>query len=320
MNKSINERPDIRKIEGDKILAYLYLYIPVFIFLLSWIKPFLAYPICILFTYYAVKGIRNKSVAKIDGFGLENLRWLLAFAALMFLWCVLSGQGALVAQAGDWDKHNALLLDLIQNDWPVRYEYHNRIGILSYYIGAYLVPAVFGKIGGAEIAEWVMLLWTWAGLILVGIRCWKYIDSYSGWKLVAVGLGMILFSTFASQMSEIYGNLLPEDVGNGFHWMSSSIRIQYSSNIILLRWVFPQTVASWLVCIMILEKQNDIQSWGVICAPLMLYSTFAFVGLCFLLLLLLAFKMIRGGKKYGKIQLNLFLAVRIWLLYFCYVC
>ena len=60
----------------------------------------------------------------------------------------MSGQGAVVTQAGDWSKHNALLSDLINLDWPVRYFYEGKQGTLVYYVGAYLLPALFGKIGG----------------------------------------------------------------------------------------------------------------------------------------------------------------------------
>lgn len=274
----------------EDIVAYLYLYLPIIIFLLTWIRPVFAYPVCgiLLFCGISVFGHRRTVAITIDK--RKNLLWLFLFSTLMLWWCVMSGQGAVVTQAGDWSKHNALLSDLINLDWPVRYFYEGKQGTLVYYVGAYLLPALFGKIGGIKVAEVCLFIWCWIGLILVGIKCWRYVDGENGWKLVAVGFGMILFSTFISQMAKLYGLFLPNDLGDGVHWLSKNIRIQYSSNIIQLRWVFPQSIPAWLVSIMIMEKRKEIKSWGLICVPLILYSTFAFLGIVFIVLQLLILK------------------------------
>ena len=274
----------------EDIVAYLYLYLPIIIFLLTWIRPVFAYPVCgiLLFCGISVFGHRRTVAITIDK--RKNLLWLFLFSTLMLWWGVMSGQGAVVTQAGDWSKHNALLSDLINLDWPVRYFYEGKQGTLVYYVGAYLLPALFGKIGGIKVAEVCLFIWCWIGLILVGIKCWRYVDGENGWKLVAVGFGMILFSTFISQMAKLYGLFLPNDLGDGVHWLSKNIRIQYSSNIIQLRWVFPQSIPAWLVSIMIMEKRKEIKSWGLICVPLILYSTFAFLGIVFIVLQLLILK------------------------------
>ena len=66
----------------------------------------------------------------------------LLLAVLLLGWCVVSGQGAYVKQAGDWDKHHAVLQDLMQRRWPVTYTYHGMEGTLTYYIAGYLLPSL----------------------------------------------------------------------------------------------------------------------------------------------------------------------------------
>lgn len=271
----------------EDIAVYIYLYIPIVLFLFTWIRPVLAYMACGILLFCSITVLLHRKVVSTTIYKRKNLIWLFLLLILMLLWCIMSGQGALVTQAVDWEKHNALLSDLINHDWPVRYFYERKKGTLVYYVGAYLLPALFGKMGGIEVAEVCLLVWCWIGLILVGIKCWSYIDGEKCWTLVAVGFGMILFSTFISQMTELYGLFLPEDLGDGVYWMSKSIRIQYSSNIVQLRWVFPQAIPAWLVTIMIMEKRKEIRNWGLICAPLILYSTFSFLGIVLIVLQLL---------------------------------
>lgn len=286
----------------DDILAYSYLYVPILVFLLGWIRPYLAYPACTLLLLCTFSGLHKKQIIIGNVFTQKSQIALLLFSLLLLLWCILSGQGGLVLQPGDWNKHNTILSDLINYDWPVRYSFQGMHGTMSYYIGAYLLPALTGKIAGKfEAAEWCLLVWCWLGLFLTGIKCWNYIDGKRRWKLLAVGMCMILFSTFISPLTTLYGYLIPGDCGDGVHWMSASIRIQYSSNIILLRWVFPQTIPAWLTSIMLLERRKDIRSWGLTCVPLILYSTFAFIGIVIIALFwgLVDYK--KSGKSINRV-------------------
>lgn len=78
-------------------------------------------------------------------------------------------------------------------------------------------------------------------------------------ELLLVGITMILFSTFSEQALQLYKQLLPADAGSTFHWISKTMKIQYSSNIILLRWVFVQAVSAWLAVTMLLLEWRNVR-------------------------------------------------------------
>ena len=52
----------------------------------------------------------------------------------------------------------------------------------------------------------------------------------------------------------------------------------------------PTVYTCMVVSIMIMGKRKEIKSWGLICVPLILYSTFAFLGIVFIVLQLLILK------------------------------
>lgn len=81
----------------------------------------------------------------------KGLFVLLGCAAFLLLWCVLSGLWAFTIQSSDWGKHNVLLEDLVNYEWPVKYGFHGG-GVMDYYIAGYLFPALLGKMLGGYVA------------------------------------------------------------------------------------------------------------------------------------------------------------------------
>ncbi len=57
---------------------------------------------------------------------------------------MLSGIGGIGFQHYDWNKHNAILSDLVRESWPVGYTYYGRPVALVYYI-AYYLPAALDR-------------------------------------------------------------------------------------------------------------------------------------------------------------------------------
>lgn len=266
------------------LIILLYLYIPILVFLFGWIKWYIAIGATIMFLMALNELRKENQVTYIKIHTYKGVIALLLSMLFLMIWCIFSGQGAYVSQAGDWGKHNVLLEDLIHYEWPVRYDLKDG-GIMDYYIAGYLLPALIGKIyGGVNTAEFILLIWVCAGLLLTCISIYVYLGCKSEWKLLLICGVLVTFSTFIVPLSGLYRILCPEDVGDGYHWLSSSIRIQYSSNIILLRWVFPQFVPTIVAVIGLLLNRNQIGSWGIFCAPIVLYSTFCFVGIVALVL------------------------------------
>lgn len=200
-------RMDLKKREINiNFLIFLYLYIPIFIFLFGWIKWYIAVGAAILILLPAnmirKESNRNYTVEKVTGKGVFILICCIAF---LLTWCVLSGQGAYINQAGDWGKHNVLLQDLVKYPWPVRYQF-NGGGVIDYYIAGYLLPALFGKMmgGGGRTAELILLLWTCTGLLLTCIGLFVFLECKKRWKLILICVVLAAFSTFIVPLSGIY--------------------------------------------------------------------------------------------------------------------
>lgn len=77
----------------------------------------------------------------------------------------------------------------------------------------------------------------------------------------------------------MYGMIHPAEVSQAFHWFNDNIRIQYSTNIVLIGWVFPQCIVPWIATILFLENSNKIEDFAWVGIPILLYSSFASVGL-----------------------------------------
>ena len=200
--------------------------------------------------------------------------------AIIIVWCVISGLGGYTKQAGDWSKHNVMLKTLTENDWPVSAEWQGKTGVICYYIAYYLVPALAGKLAGMEAVQQMTLVWSVIGIFLCVYNVCRQLREGAYWKYMplAVCFGIILFATFQVPMTGIYHSWNPQDAADGVHWMSQSVRIQYTSNIASLRWVYPQFIPGILTASLLLGNRKRYDMWGLLCVPVILYSTFCFAG------------------------------------------
>ena len=65
------------------------------------------------------------------------------------------------------------------------------------------------------------------------------------------------------------------------HWFvaSNGIFLQYSSNYVMLRWVFPQVIAIWITLLFFIENKEKIQYYLTLMMPSMLFGTLSFIGI-----------------------------------------
>ncbi len=268
-----------------RLLIFSYLYIPIIIFCVTWFKWQIALLVCLEVTIgLGLFLIRSKTSFR----RLQISEWIFAGVTLVliFIWCVLSGFGGYVLQSGDFPKHNVILRDLMVNTPPVRYDFDGREGILSYYIAGYIVPALTGRFFSEsfDAAHDALLVWNTAGIFLAVLLLYRNIGQKKGASLIIITLTLILFSTFVCPVSGIFKNWYPDEAGDGIHWLSNTIWIQYSSNVVLLAYVFPQMISGLLGISLLKELRYDYGKWGFILAPLVLYSAFVFLGMAVLML------------------------------------
>ena len=158
----------MKKIDLLLLSTFLYLFLPIFIFCFTWIKTVYALLIFIPLIIFFVKHFSDvfyKNEMKLVKTKRDIIILVITMIILVF-WLYFSGIGGFTFQNNDWDKHNALLHDLINNPWPVRYEINGDIGYLVYYFAYYIPAALVGKVFGFSVANIFLFLWTYCGLII----------------------------------------------------------------------------------------------------------------------------------------------------------
>ena len=268
------------RLDWLKTAALLYLYIPIFIFLLTWVNLFFALPIGVLGMVMLFLLCQKNPDEEKQKRILTKQFLIMAVLTFIFIgiWCSLSGLGGFTEQTGDWKKHNVLLRDLIDKPWPVRYDFNGE-GVMSYYIAGYLIPAIVGKILNFDYAQIAMLIWAVIGIFIACLYLYRIFGKNKPSNLLVSALVIFAFSTFIIPLAGIYMQWSPKDAGGFGHWISHEAIIQYSSNITLLRWVFPQFVPTLIAVALFIKEKERIDRWLPLVTPLALYSTFTFLGL-----------------------------------------
>lgn len=145
-------------------LTLLYLWIPVAIFLLTWINPWIGIPCFLLGTWmtlYAYRGVGGQ--VPFGGWPREVL-----IVLMILLWVMVNGVGGFWYQTADHMFRNQVFINLVDYEWPI----HDGEGhVLCYFWGFWALPAVVAKAAGMYMAGYALqVLWEAAGIWLA-LRC-----------------------------------------------------------------------------------------------------------------------------------------------------
>ena len=236
-----------RAVLNLEALALLYIALPSALFLLGWIvQPLGSIAALALFACVAWVIVRTSSG---DPPSLGRLWPLLIGVATT--WCVLGGQGHLLFANSDWWVRDAVLLDLVRDPWPVRYQVDGVELLLRAPVGFYLPAAVCGKLFGIRAAEFFLLAWTLAGVSMVFALLLR---DRPGVRTAAIRIGIfVLFSGM-----DIIPTLVreyPHEVGAMIEWWARFF--QYSSTTTLLFWVPNHTMPGWIATAWLLGQDLD---------------------------------------------------------------
>ena len=255
-------------------LAYLGL--PVLIFLALWLKPVFAVP-AVLSTLAGLVGLWRQ----FPGGRLSASVWPCVAVALAAT--CLSGSGGVGLQNWDFDKHNAVLHDLISQPLPVRYKDVGDsalAGPLVYYMGWYMPAMLVGRAFGWAAANGALFLWTWLGLSLALLWFSRFARG-NGW-------GPPLFLLVFSGMDVVGATLQGRNVFQMtnlelHHWMWFA---QYTHNLALVNWVPHHALAMWLATGIVLSEILERGRRDTLVGPwalLPFWSPWIFLGLAPLL-------------------------------------
>ena len=272
-----------------KLISYMYLIIPIIIFVIGYIRTVVAIPI-ILSIICVLKIIYNQCKEENDI--VIPKKSILPIFLVSIAICFLGGHGGLWYQSSDWDYRNAIFRDLINFDWPVYYKVSNTA--LTYYIGQWMFPAVIGKIF-IKLIEFIfeflstkmvqsisfcigniaLLAWNSFG---VAITLFWLVKTLKLKKKSKIILATIIFLFFSGL--DIIGMIICRSNSlliEGIHieWWAGNF--QYSSMITQLFWVFNQCIPIWIITFMFFneKKVNNYMLLIILSLP---FSPLAFVG------------------------------------------
>lgn len=254
---------------------YVYVILPVIIFLATWLKPIFGIPLAVL-VLVSLLMVFRKSPLFFEFNFKENGRCILIALVVIAVWVYLSGVQKTVYQNSDSYIRNGILEVLVNNKWPVFLENDNQTVMLIYYIGFWLPSALVGKIFGVNAAYFCLYLWTLLGVFIAYLLFCNLIKKVRLWPL-------FLFVFFSGM--DIVGMLIkiaynPDSIDGitlltHLEWWN---KWQFSSFTTQLFWTFNQAVPAWVATLLIMN-QRDNRDIVFILGCLMLQATFPFVGL-----------------------------------------
>ena len=273
-----------------RVSAMIYLGLPVFIFILGFLRWYIALPaaVCLLIGFlYACRNNAGKHIVKEIAVSRTQFWGLIG---VILLWTWLGGLNGLFYQTDDWPWRNAIYHDLVENSWPVVYP--ERGSALVYYIGFWLPPALPAKLVGYLTGNWdlawrvaqsVLWLWSCLGLLLTALTLMFYVNADTPSKRWGVLLIFLFFSGMDILGSAYDGTLHEVLSPEGLHmeritWEGR----QFSSITTCLYWVFNQSIISWLatVCFLTEKDSRNYLFLGVAC---LCCGPLPFVGLVVLM-------------------------------------
>lgn len=278
-------------------LAYGYLTLPPLVFVLGWLRWYLALPVAAVLVVSCVLCLRGEtyqSPAFLLGAPGAGKR-LLLLAGVVALWFLLSGLGGYTYQnKPDHDLRNATFRDLVACKWPLMATPRADAGSFLagaprvayvYYLGHWLPAAVVGKVCGLRAGIHALFLWS----LLGGLLALYFYFRHLGTTRLTLGLIFLAFSGLdVIGYLVLQGHLPP--FGTHIEWWATYF--QYSSITTTLFWVFNQTIAVWLI-VMLLLNQRSARNAGYLYAMSFIVGPYSALGM----LPLVLYQLIRASGR-----------------------
>lgn len=275
-------------------LIYLYIGLPILIFMLGWIRWWISVPVSLVILYSFWTAVRKDPPAMLRH-RRSDRKTLIAVLAIICVWVVFSGVGGFLHQNYDHTYRNTIYRLLVRENWPVQRDILTEAGtqtrVLSYYIGFWLPSAVFGKLFGLTAGFVFQFVWAVLGIFLIYLKISQRLGRYSIFPILL----FILFSGLDAAGFFVTGKNL-FSYGITFHlewWLSFDY--QFSSHTTMLFWVFNQAIYGWLLTLLILSEEDNrhaVLIWS--CG--LLTCTIPFVGM----LPFLCYKIVVNYQKEAK--------------------
>jgi hypothetical protein len=233
--------------------SLLYLALPTVIFCVGWLQWYWAALAILLLAAALVEStwltIHQTTAPAPEASSLFTFRHLFVLLLMALIWLILVGVGEIGYVRGDWVKHESILKDLIEYEWPVLYDFYATPVPLVYYLAYYLPAALVGKIADRKMVQNIVLGWTFLGVTLAMLWFWVLVRKASSIAAPQVAYFLFLIFIFFSGL-DLFGSIIANWVG----WRSGNWAqlerwagtFEYSANTVLLAWVPNQALAGWI--------------------------------------------------------------------------
>ncbi len=278
------------------VTAYLYMMLPVIIFMVTWLRFYIGIPMAAVLAagwvfIYKYDYKNNQETMELP------TKQICIIVLLLFVWVVLSGSGKLFYETGDWQGRNAVFRDLINFKWPVVYE--QKETALVYYLLQWIVPAGFGKVFGWQIGNTALLIWNFIGILTAYMLLVQLCRNYKKAGLYTILMIFVFFGGLnqAGKLIEvIFGGVAPGIWGSEDGWLDFVNGYQYSSNYTLLSWVFNQTIVPWIAVPLALSEKR-IRNFAYIGLLVLPFAPLPFIGIFVMLMSLGMEWIVRKAKQ-----------------------
>lgn len=272
-------------------ILYLYLLLPIVIFIIGWLKIFYSIflVIVIMFCMYRVL-TKNKNVFSFAlSFSPQDIEKYIIAIIIIAFWVYLSGIGGLSFQTSDHTYRNAIYEMLVNQKWPVVGNYalggDEPVSVqMVYYVGFWMPASVFGKMFGVSAGYYFQAIWAFIGIALVYFLMCNYFKDIKVWYLLVLvffsGLDILGFTILRPELA---GKMYYVE-GESIYSLGSIVHLewwcdfQFSSFTTQLFWVFNQAIPCWIAILLILQMKSN-KYIVFILGQVLLCSPFPFVGM-----------------------------------------
>ena len=274
-NKEVNETSHTGIHRAVVLMTYIYLALPMVIFLLGWCKLLVGIPLACVCVWSLVLCYRKReNFIELEWKLSQADKWKLAvIAAVIFAWVALSGIGGYAWQNSDHAWRNRMLNILVEYEWPPTSGERG----FTYYIGTWLPAALVGKISDLDKAYVALFLWILLGVFLVYALICIWRKKIVLWPLMILiffsGLDIIGSNIFTDNVISIWGT-------EHLEWWAAKFqyKLQYTSNTSQLYWVFNQAIPVWLVMVLLfVDEPPKNMIW--VSTLIAITSTLPFIGM-----------------------------------------
>jgi len=297
----------------------VYLGLPALLWIVGWLRWHYSVPLCLALVGAGIAASRQTRAVFLPERGpcppgASLPLWaLVAAACLGILWGLFSGAGGFSAMNPDWDKHLAVLRDLVEGEWPIVYARDGGAVPLIYYFGYYLPAALVGKFFGWWGASFAMLVWTCAGVVIA--MFWFVL--FAERKPLLAGFYFIFANGLDFFGQRLLSGIPLQNGTEHLDWWSGWLFLNFPGHYSQLNWAPQHSLAAWSIAGLIavqLPHRKDVGHLGFLAALAALWSPFTAIGLVPLIAAATLYH--RGRGVLHPVNLSIVPYLLVILLYF----